>query len=206
MEPLFRLRRFLDAPPFAPRKAAGCELCGAPLAGSHAHVIDRENRRLMCACRPCYLLFTHSGAAGGKFRSVSERMVKLPDPAVNGARWEGLDIPVGVAFFLRDSARNRVTAFYPSPAGATESGLPLETWKELAGAHPALAGLEPDTEALLVCRRPDRTEAWVLPVDACYELVGRIRREWKGFEGGREAWSEIDRFFAGLRERAGSCA
>jgi hypothetical protein len=38
-------------------------------------------------------------------------------------------------------------------------------------------------------------------VDACYELVGRIRRHWTGFEGGEEAWLEIDAFFAGLPAR-----
>ncbi len=205
MEQLFRLRRFLDTPPPAARKAAGCELCGAAIDGGHAHVIDVEHRRLMCTCRPCYLLFAHPGAGGGKFRSVSERVLKLPDPARSGARWESLEVPVGIVFFLRDSARKRVAAFYPSPAGATESGLPLETWEEMAGATPELASLEPDTEALLVCRRPQSVEAWIVPVDACYELVGRIRQHWKGFEGGPEAWRQIDEFFAGLREREGSC-
>jgi len=33
--------------------------------------------------------------------------------------------------------------------------------------------------------------------------VGRIRRLWKGFQGGEEVWSEIDAFFGGLRERSG---
>jgi Family of unknown function (DUF5947) len=38
-------------------------------------------------------------------------------------------------------------------------------------------------------------------VDACYELVGRVRRLWKGFSGGDEAWSEIEAFFATVRRR-----
>lgn len=218
MQSVYRLRRFLEQPQpyggayergeFSTRnrrgKGAACELCGAPFAGSHAHVIDLKDRRLMCTCRPCYLLFTHAGAAGGRYRSVAERIVKLPEAA--GAHWESLGIPVGIAFFLRNSARGCVLAFYPSPAGATESTLPLEGWEEMVAALPVLATLESDVEALLVCRRHDRTEAWILPVDACYELVGRLRRSWKGFEGGAEAWVEIDRFFAGLEEREGSCA
>ena len=95
-------------------------------------------------------------------------------------------------------------AFYPSPAGATESGLPLEIWDELVTANPVLGTLEPDVEALLVRRRRRRpdTECWIVPVDACYELVGRIRRHWKGFQGGQEAWLEIEIFFAGLFTRA----
>ena len=60
-----------------------------------------------------------------------------------------------------------------------------------------------DVEALLISRRRGRTETecWIVPVDACYELVGRIRRHWRGFEGGEEAWVEIDAFFAGLGAR-----
>ena len=204
MQALFRLRRYLEAPPAAVRKGESCELCGAAIEGSHGHVVDVESRRLLCTCRPCFLLFTHSGAGGGKFRSVSERVVRLAD-APNGTRWEALEVPVGVAFFLRDSARQRVMAFYPSPAGATESGLPLETWDEMVRANPLLATLEPDTEALMVCRRSKGGEAWIVPVDACYELVGRIRRHWRGFEGGAEAWECIDEFFAGLGEREGRC-
>ena len=218
MQPLYRLRRFLDPRlPYArgsestvfstrsrDRKGAVCELCGAPFDGRHAHVIDLESRRLMCTCRPCYLLFTHPGAAGGRYRSVSERVMKLSEAA--DSSWESLGIPVGIAFFLRNSARGRVLAFYPSPAGATESTLPLEAWDEIVAALPVLATLEPDVEALLVCRRRERMESWIVPVDACYELVGRLRRSWKGFEGGAEAWSEIDAFFAGLEERERSCA
>jgi hypothetical protein len=205
MASLFRLRRFLDTPRSTPVKPAPCELCGAALQPGHGHVIDIEQRRLMCACRPCYLLFTRPGAAGGKFRSVSERFLRLPEGA-DSARWEALDIPAGVVFFVRHSGRDRMLAFYPSPAGATESGLPSQTWDEMARSNPLLATLEPDTEALLVCRRPERVEAWIVPVDACYDLVGRIRRHWTGFEGGPEAWRQIDGFFAGLREREGSWA
>jgi hypothetical protein len=204
MDSLFRLRRFLDSPPG--HRPAACELCGAPIESKHSHVVDLEQRRLMCTCRPCYLLFTHSGAAGGKLRSVSQRVLKLPHPVLGDPCWDAFNIPVGVAFFLRDSARGRVLAFYPSPAGATESGLPLETWKEMAEVHPLIGTLEADTEALLVSRRRDRVDAWIVPVDACYELVGRVRSRWKGFDGGGEAWHEIDAFFAGLAERGGSLA
>jgi hypothetical protein len=206
MKTLFRLRRYLDAPAKKPSKPPACELCGAPLGGDHKHVVDVEQRRLLCACRPCYLLFTNSGAAGGKFRSVSERILKLSGAAPASGLWEALEIPVGIAFFLRQSARGRVVAFYPSPAGVTESGLPLEAWSEIVASSPQLATLEPDTEALLVCRRPQTVEAWIVPVDACYEIAGRIRRHWKGFDGGEEAWRTIDEFFTCLSQNEGVCA
>lgn len=206
METIFRLRRYIDAPAKKPPKPPECELCGSPFGGDHKHVVDVEQHRLLCTCRPCYLLFTHSGAAGGKFRSVSERIVKLTDSDLNGACWEALEVPVGIAFFLRQSARDRVVAFYPSPAGVTESGLALEAWGEVVAANPQLATLESDTEALLVCRRQQTAEAWIVPVDACYEIAGRIRRHWKGFEGGQEAWQRIDEFFADLSQNQGVCA
>jgi Family of unknown function (DUF5947) len=178
MEALLKLRRFVE--PAAP-KAEKCELCGAEIPAAHSHIVDSEKHKLLCACRPCYLLFTHSGAAGGKLRSVSERYRKLP-------RIDLLceEIPVGIAFFIRDSASNRIKGFYPSPAGATESEIVIDA-----------PDLEPDIEALLV----NKHESWIVPADACYELIGRIRKTWRGFDGGAEAWREIDSFFANLQEK-----
>lgn len=160
-------------------------MCGASLESGHRHVIDLEARRLMCTCRPCFLLFTHRGAAQGKLRSVSERYLRLPKVEVS-------DIPVGVAFFIREG--DRVKAFYPSPAGATEANVSAEVWDEMVAAVPGIAAMEEQVEALLV----SRNESWIVPVDACYELVGRIRRTWRGFDGGSEARREMDAFFSGL--------
>jgi hypothetical protein len=41
-----------------------------------------------------------------------------------------------------------------------------------------------------------------VPIDACYELTGIVRRRWKGFDGGEEAWRDIGDFFARLRARS----
>jgi hypothetical protein len=111
-----------------------------------------------------------------------------------------------MVFFIRNSKQDRTIAFYPSPAGATESGLPLESWQEIVDVAPDLATLEADVEALLVCRRKEKRECWIVPVDACYELVGRVRRHWRGFEGGEEAAAEIDAFLAALAEREAASA
>jgi hypothetical protein len=192
METLLRLRRFIEPP--APKREK-CELCGAPIESSHSHIVDTGQRRLLCACRPCYLLFTQRGAAQGKLRSVSERYVRLN-------KVEAGEIPVGVAFFIRDSETNRVKAFYPSPAGATESNVSSEAWEEMTAGNPELATLEADIEALLVSKK----ESWIVPVDACYELTGRIKRTWRGFDGGQDAWREIDGFFASLAENESRCA
>jgi hypothetical protein len=164
--------------------------------------VDLEARRLLCACRGCYLLFTPEGAGGGHYRAVPDRYLALSGVRLSPAQWDALQIPVSVAFFFVNSALDRVAAFYPSPAGATESLLPLETWDELVAAHPALAALEPDVEALLVRAEGDVSACFLVPIDACYELVGHLRRLWRGFDGGREAHEALDGFFDRVRARA----
>jgi hypothetical protein len=194
------LKRFLTRK--APPIGEACDLCGVPIAERHAHVVALEARRLLCSCRACFLLFTHEGAAGGKYRAVPERYRRLSDARVSEAQWDALQVPVGIAFFFTNSALGRTVGFYPSPAGATESELPLDTWAAIVAANPELATLEPDVEALLVQRRPDGTlEAHLAPIDACYELVGIIRRHWKGFDGGTEARDRIAAFFVSLGDR-----
>jgi hypothetical protein len=208
-----RLRQYAEA---RGQRASSerCDFCGVDIASEHGHVADLPRRTLLCVCRPCYLLFTHDGAGGARFRAVPERYLLLPEFAAARDGWEALDIPIGLAFFLRNSATGRTNAFYPSPAGATESELALGAWETLAAAVPPIATLVPDIEALLVRRTgqaPGGGEgsngemtAMIVPIDACYELVGRIRWTWRGFQGGDEVWREIDDFFARALERAPS--
>ena len=179
-----------------------CDLCGTPIPEEHSHLVNLETRALLCACRPCALLFTRPGAGSGKFRTVPTRYLVARDLVFTEAQWESLQIPVNVAFFFHNSALGRAAVFYPGPAGAAESLLPLDTWREVVAANPLLASLDPDVEALLIRKRPAGMECYVVPIDACYELVGRLRLRWKGFEGGEEARREIDDFFAGLRQRS----
>lgn len=162
----------------------------------------------MCVCRPCYLLFTREGAAGGKYRAVPERFLYLPGIVLTDAQWDGLQIPVGIAFFFFNSSLGRMVVFYPGPAGATESLLALETWNDLVRMNPMLATLDADVEALLVrnVKRRENFDCYIVPIDACYELVGRIRRRWKGFDGGEDAWNDIDAFFTNLRSRSDEVA
>ncbi|MER7213635.1 DUF5947 family protein [Streptosporangium sp. NPDC000239] len=198
------LRRFREpavpGPPVSPG-ARCCELCAEPIGERHAHVVDVGGRALMCACRGCHLLFTTEGAAMGRFLAVPGRHLYAPRLALSEADWQELRIPVRMAFFFRNSALGRTVALYPSPGGATESELPAETWERVLAANPALAGVRPDVEALLVDRGPDGFAGHLVPIDACYELVGLVRTLWKGFGGGQEAWEAIDSFFTDLRER-----
>ena len=206
--PLAGLRRLLDRPLApSPKAPAGqgeerCDLCAQALAGEHPHLVNVETRRLLCACRACALLFTHGGAGKGKIRAVPDRYRRIGDVVLDEATWERLKIPVRTAFLFTSSGAGKVVAFYPSPAGATESLLALDGWEELVAKNPVLAGMEPDVEALLVHGPRDAGfEAYLVPINACYELVGRVRQTWRGFDGGA-GWDEIAAFFATLRERS----
>jgi hypothetical protein len=88
---------------------------------------------------------------------------------------------------------------YPSPAGATESLLPLENWRELVEANPPLSRMVPDVEALLVNRLGDAREYYVAPIDACYELAGIVRLHWRGLTGGEKVRQELEGFFGRMR-------
>ncbi len=60
-----------------------------------------------------------------------------------------------------------------------------------------------DVEALLVrTDEPPEPRGYLVPIDACYEFVGRLRMLWRGFDGGQEAREFVDEFFALLDERA----
>jgi hypothetical protein len=180
-----------------------CEMCAEPIGEQHQHVVDLVGRGLMCTCRPCYLLFTAEGAEL-RYRAVPDRYVSLTDFALFGGQWDELEIPVGLAFFFVNSVQARTVAFYPGPAGATESELPLGAWERIVDANPVLGTLAPDVEALIV-RMPDRTrseaEAHLVPIDRCYELVGLLRTAWRGFDGGQEARALLDAFFIDLAAR-----
>ena len=181
-----------------------CEFCATGIPATHGHVADLEKSSLVCACRACYLLFTQPAAGRGRYRSIPDRYLRDSSRPLSAAEWDELQIPVGLAFFLFSSERGAVAGFYPSPAGATECTLDLAAWERLAASHPLLAAAEPDVEAVLLCRDGPAAEAeyFIVPIDVCYELAGRMRMLWKGFDGGSEARASIDEFLARVRQRA----
>ncbi|MFN2449010.1 MAG: DUF5947 family protein [Candidatus Baltobacteraceae bacterium] len=182
-----------------------CELCAGPLDEPHGHAVDTFERRLLCACYACTLLFAAPNAARGRFKIVPQRYAALDHPLFTDAQWEALGIPIGLAFFFENSASGEVSAFYPGPAGATESLLPLEHWRELKEREPLLASMVPDVEAALVYRRKEaQTRTFVVPIDACYELAGIVRTCWKGIGGGDDVHRKIDDFFARIAQRPGA--
>ncbi|MGH7527894.1 MAG: DUF5947 family protein, partial [Gemmatimonadales bacterium] len=182
-------------PPPAPEH---CDFCGGEIAPEHRHVLDLEERRILCTCEPC--LIRQEGLA--RYRPTGRRLVALDGLELSEDLWSRFQIPVGLAFFLRSSAAGRLVALYPSPAGATESELDLAAWEELRRSEPLLDELEPDTEALLVSRTVAPPAYFIAPIDECYRLVGLIKSRWRGISGGTEAEAAISGFLTGLRERA----
>jgi hypothetical protein len=123
------------------------------------------------------------------------------------AQWDGLMVPIEMAFFFRSTPHGRVIALYPSPAGPTESLLSLETWGDIEQANAVLAGMKADVTALLVnrvghVRGSAPAQYFLAPIDECYKLVGLIRTNWRGLSGGTDVWREIAAFFSRLKKRA----
>ena len=167
-------------------------------------MVALDQRSLRCACRPCYLLFTRDGAGGGRFRAVPERYLHDPAHPLTDADWDELRIPVSTVFFFDNSDLGRMVACYPSPAGATECLLDLDSWDRLRRTYPLLAAAEPDVEAVYVTRTGAGPEAFLVPIDACYALVGEVRMGWRGIDGGPAVHRTLAGFVADLRRRSRS--
>lgn len=183
---------------FKPKRLAGerCDLCSAPVANKHQHLLETATGKILCSCAACSLLLGNHYES--KYKPVPRSAKRLSGFALPDEQWDSFAIPIGLAFFFRRSGAERVVAFYPSPAGATESLLDLRAWNDLESANTVLSEMQPDVEALLVNRIGEAREYYIAPVDKCYELVGLIRANWRGLSGGKEVWAKIHAFFREL--------
>lgn len=182
-----------------------CEFCNVDIGDRHGHVADVNEHRLLCVCRPCYLLFAPDGAGGGRFRAVGEDVRRVTGLRLDDAGWDSLRVPVDLVFFFRQTPAGEdpapLLAFYPGPSGATESELDLHSWDRIVAENPVLDEIVPDVQAVLLRRRGAGFTAHLVPIDLCYELVGVVRTWWKGLGGGTEVWERMDAFFADLDRR-----
>lgn len=192
---------------FARRRAPieRCELCGLELSSEHEHLVEPINRKLLCACDPCAILF--DSQSGTRYKRIPHRILFLSDFQLTDGQWDALRVPIEIVFFFQSTPQGRVIALYPSPAGPTESLLSLDTWTEIEKMNPVLKEMRPDVTALLVnrvghLRAHLPPEYYLIPIDECYRLVGLIRSNWRGLSGGTEVWREISAFFATLKTRA----
>jgi|SRR5690348_2149785 len=177
-----------------------CELCAQELPTRHPHLFHLQARRIACACDACALLFESD--ASPQYRRIPRDIFCFADFAIEDLQWEALSIPINLAFLFFNSSSRRTVAMYPSPGGATESLLSLETWEQIAAQNPRLQQLQPDVEAFLVNRVSARHEYYIAPIDRCYELTGIVRKCWRGFLGSEEVWKNVEDFFANLRQEA----
>jgi hypothetical protein len=187
-----RLRRFVKPVGVA----SCCELCGAVVPETHSHLVDLRADAIVCCCRTCAVLFGAREEA--RYRRVPEESARLPAFALRSEHWEALGIPVAVAFFYA-STREGWVACYPGPAGATRSMLDLHAWDQVLSANLSLRSLRPDVEAVLVRRTREACEAFRVPIDRCYALVGLLRQHWHGVTGGEPARAALEHFFRDLR-------
>ncbi len=181
-------------------RAERCELCSAALGPVHSHLLECEPRKIVCSCEACAILF--SAREGGKFLRIPRRVRALEGFSLSELEWAELSLPIQLAFFYRDS-EGRLVAAYPSPAGAVESTVSLDSLHEVFERREELRSMEPLVEALLVNRIKEIRSYLLAPIDECYGLVGLIRTKWRGLSGGAEVWSAISSLFCELQMRAG---
>ena len=204
--PLNSLRKLMQTPARQVAAPEHCDLCQEVLAPNHRHLLELANRTLICTCTACFLLFNKDGAGSGKYRTVPRRFLAMPNFVMSDGEWDDLMIPVNMVFIYSSAGSKPVTALYPGPAGATESLLSLDNWGTLVQNNPILKMLEHDVEALLIYRVRGVREYYIVPIDVCYELVGLIRRSWRGLSGGDTVWKNIADFFGRIRVQATSVA
>lgn len=177
-----------------------CGLCGTPVGQTHHHLLELANRKIVCSCEACAILF--SDRAANTYRRIPTDIYILPAFVLSDVQWEALSIPINMAFFCEYEGFLEPSVFYPSPAGATQAHLDADSWHPLVAQNPGLQRMKPDVEALLVNRVTHPHDYYIVPIDECYRLVGLIRTKWRGFSGGKDVWQSIGEFFASLKSRA----
>ena len=116
-----------------------------------------------------------------------------------------LAIPVSIAFFLHNTDAR--TGSSPVPQPGRGHGERAARWTPGASAPGPGAGRRcSPTSRRCSCGAGE--PCLLVPIDACYRLVGLVKLHWRGFDGGSEAWSGDRRLLrraAGPREEALAC-
>ena len=181
------------------RETASCELCPIGIGENHRHLLNLEERRIVCVCETCWSL--RSGDP--EFRPPGGRVLWLDDFELSEELWAAFQIPIGLAFMMRSGLTGGIVALYPSAVGATESQLDLVAWDRLERENPVLTRMETDAEALIVNRLASPPQYAIAPIDRCYMLVGIVKANWDGISGGGAVVAVVADFFDGLRAQAG---
>lgn len=178
-----------------------CDFCRSILPADHRHLVDISTMKFMCTCEMCMILMAESGT----YKPLPQRSLQLEGFRMSDELWSDFLIPVNMAFFVFHTKAKGTVAYYPAPAGATESKLKMEPWHQLVQLNPLLHNLMPDLEALLVNRLETPGQYYIVPIDTCYQLIGMIKTTWRGISGGREVNDVIKQFFSELKEKSERC-
>src|SRR5437870_13626604 len=82
-----------------------CELCAGSISVEHEHLLERDARRVLCACQACAALFSQEQQRqAARYLRVERRATRLHELDIDDSAWADLGVPVGLAFF---SARAR---------------------------------------------------------------------------------------------------
>ena len=195
---LATLRRFVRRSESEER----CDLCSEVIRAHprHEHLLERDRQQVACSCTPCALLFPVD--AERRYLRIPKDVYRLDGFAMSEDQWDQLAIPVRMAYIQLHTTSGQPRAYYPSPAGATESLLSLDGWDELVRANPSLRRMHAGVEALLINRIGEAREHYIAPIDRCFELVGLIRINWRGLSGGTDAWQRVADYFAAMHKQS----
>ena len=185
------------APPARPGER--CDMCVERDPDDHEHVVNLESREPHVHLPGLLPAVQTDGAGGGRYRAVPDRYRSLadftmpgrvgraPDPGERGLLLPQLDARPGGRVLPEPGGRHRVAA--------AARGL-----GRIVGGQPGRAARWcPTSRRCWSAARPSRSESFLVPIDACYELVGLLRTSVAGLRrrpGGPRRPST--RFFAGL--------
>ncbi|MEX2552500.1 MAG: DUF5947 family protein [Actinomycetota bacterium] len=187
------LRQLVKPPPKEDEER--CDLCDLPIPTKHRHLLHLDERRIVCVCATCWAI--RSGDAG--YRPAGNRTVWLDDFNLPGELWASFQVPIGLCFFFFSGTAKKIVGLYPSPAGATECELYLDSWDEMKELNPILETLEVDIEALIINRLVEPPQYAIAPIDQAYELVGLIKANWEGISGGSGLSTAVENYFEALK-------
>ena len=118
-----------------------CNLCSAPLAANHPHLVEPAKHRLLCVCKGCTTLLGNRD--DNRYRAVPEYARRLEDFRMTDAEWDAFAIPIGLAFFVASTQDRRIVAFYPGPAGSTNRCWTCRHGRNSSPATPSSLHLSP---------------------------------------------------------------
>ena len=186
-------------------RASGARCAPSRSATSIRTSSTSSSRALQCTCRSCYLLFTATGAAA---RQASGGAGALPARPAVRARRPGLGLgrhPGEHGVPVRQLGRRASTvAFYPSPAGATESLLPRDGVGGAARRQPGVRRHRTRRRGAAASTRgprPASRRSWCRSTSAT-SWSATCACTGRASTAAPEAWTVIDGFFDGLRSRS----